>query len=227
MSARAAQRKNPRGRPQTITRERLVEAAIEMGLVNLTLAGIARRLGITVQSIYNYVKDRDELVKLTADVLAERFPMPEDANEEWKDWIYKVAYALKRTYEHAPGIAMIIMSTPYHSAPHRAERWETALKVAARSGFCTERAIRATLAVQEFTLAWVAREDLHGMQHDAAGSSPKTIGRGAALARELQFLYHKTDITINIERFDFTLRALIDGLFRARNSTRRRRGAPR
>ncbi|KQU52510.1 hypothetical protein ASG72_06130 [Bosea sp. Leaf344] len=43
----------PRGRPRTITRERIANAGIALGLPKITIVGIAAKLGISHMALYS------------------------------------------------------------------------------------------------------------------------------------------------------------------------------
>lgn len=53
----AAHGQRRRGRLPRISRDRIVEAAYELGIENLTMAAVAERLGVSHQSLYNWVQD--------------------------------------------------------------------------------------------------------------------------------------------------------------------------
>ena len=58
--------KRPRGRPRTLSRERVIETALEIasteGLDAASLRGVARRLGMRETSLYTYVSSKDDLL---------------------------------------------------------------------------------------------------------------------------------------------------------------------
>jgi hypothetical protein len=79
------------------------------------------------------------------------------------------------------------------------------------------------VAVHEFAYAWVARAEQRGGETDR--SLPKPAARGTKGEEEepLTFrAYKEAKRHSENERFDFTLRALLDGLLRAGTSNARR-----
>ena len=56
-----------RGRPPSITRERIVEAGIEMGLPNITFVGLAAALGVSHMALYKHVANLEALKALVAE----------------------------------------------------------------------------------------------------------------------------------------------------------------
>lgn len=59
------------GRPRQLSLEKIVDAALEIGLANLTLTAVAARLGVKPAALYTYVENRDALVACVARRLME------------------------------------------------------------------------------------------------------------------------------------------------------------
>ena len=82
--------KGRRGRPRTLDLDRLVDAAIEMGLSNLDMDALASRLGVGAGTIYGYVRSRDELVSLAAGrIFGKRLLL--DTGQSWQEAIRQMA----------------------------------------------------------------------------------------------------------------------------------------
>lgn len=66
-----------RGRPPSITRERIVERALvvldEAGVDGLTMKSLAGDLGVTPMALYRHVDDKENLLALALDAIAEPF----------------------------------------------------------------------------------------------------------------------------------------------------------
>src|SRR5258708_11524452 len=56
----------PRGRPRQIDRERIVEAALDVGLESLTMRAVAERLGVHPSALNYHVSGRGELRRAVA-----------------------------------------------------------------------------------------------------------------------------------------------------------------
>jgi len=81
----AADGQRRRGRPPRISRDHIVDAACEVGIENLTMAAVAERLGVTHQSLYGWVQDRDELIDLVSDRLIRRIEiLPPADPADWR-----------------------------------------------------------------------------------------------------------------------------------------------
>lgn len=81
------------GRPRRLTLEMVLDAANEMGIENLSMKKLASELGVGIATIYRYVADRDELVRLA---LARRHSHPFIVTPEmdWRDVIRGYADSL-------------------------------------------------------------------------------------------------------------------------------------
>ncbi|QNN59052.1 TetR/AcrR family transcriptional regulator [Diaphorobacter ruginosibacter] len=69
------QKKQPsaRGRPRTITRERIADAGIEIGIPNITFVGVAAALGVSHMALYKHVPSLAELKHLVAEEIFSRW----------------------------------------------------------------------------------------------------------------------------------------------------------
>jgi AcrR family transcriptional regulator len=81
------------GRPRLLTLEMVLDAANEMGIENVSMKKLASDLGVGIATIYRYVTDRDELVRLA---LARRssHPFIVTPKMDWRDVIKGYAQSL-------------------------------------------------------------------------------------------------------------------------------------
>lgn len=66
-----------RGRPRTITRERIANAGIDTGLARITFVGIASSLGVSHMALYKHVRNLEALKRLVAEEIFERWRLPQ------------------------------------------------------------------------------------------------------------------------------------------------------
>ncbi|CAK7055023.1 TetR/AcrR family transcriptional regulator [Kerstersia gyiorum] len=99
-----------RGRPRTITRERIADAGIEIGLPNITFVGVAAAMGVSHMALYKHVPSLEELKRLVAEEVFSRWqiPVPRDDNRDGLNEYLTVFSASVRGFVKAhPGV------TPY------------------------------------------------------------------------------------------------------------------
>lgn len=72
------------GRPRQLSLAKIVDAALELGLENVTLTAVAAKLGVKPAALYTYIDNRDALVTRVAQRLMQR-PPAELAGRSWAD----------------------------------------------------------------------------------------------------------------------------------------------
>lgn len=74
------------GRPRQVSTEKIVEAAVSIGFVDLSMSSVAAALGVNHSTLYNYVSSREELISLMIDHIFSNadWPPPLDP-AQWRD----------------------------------------------------------------------------------------------------------------------------------------------
>ncbi len=101
-----------RGRPRTITRERLSDAGIEITLPNVTILGIAAHLGVSAKALYKHVSGLEELKQQIAEDLFLRWELPPpapDGGEGLESFMLSFSQSMWMLVEQHPGIAPYIL----------------------------------------------------------------------------------------------------------------------
>lgn len=102
-----------RGRPPRITVDQILTAAIEVaddeGMTALSMARVAKRVGVAAMSLYTHVPGKAELVELMVDaVMREReLPGPADRPEGWREQIVLYAQRTRATHRRHPWLREI------------------------------------------------------------------------------------------------------------------------
>lgn len=149
-----------RGRPHTLSYERIGEAVIEMGLESFSVRGLAEHLGVVEKTLYNYAPGRTGLVALGMEHAMRRSPEAPVAfwtdRTGWRELLEGVAAQAWRFMNAVPGVGSLI-AQGVHS---RAEAAYTAQAGAAlmRRGFGADQALEALVLVFDLvTTAFVRR----------------------------------------------------------------------
>jgi len=66
-----------RGRPRTITTEKIADAGIAMGLPDVTFVGVAAALGVSHMALYKHVPNLEALRHLIAEEIFHRWELPQ------------------------------------------------------------------------------------------------------------------------------------------------------
>ncbi|MCQ1579874.1 TetR family transcriptional regulator, partial [Streptomyces parvus] len=67
------------GRPPSLTRSAIAEAALAEGVAGFSMPGVAARLGAGHSTLYRYADNRDALVRSAIELVAERTARPAGA----------------------------------------------------------------------------------------------------------------------------------------------------
>lgn len=103
-------RRATRGRPPTITRERIADAGIALGLPNITFVGLAAAMGVSHMALYKHVAGLEELKRLVADEIFRRWQIPQACSNdvgELKQYLTLFAASVREFVKSHPGV------TPY------------------------------------------------------------------------------------------------------------------
>jgi DNA-binding transcriptional regulator YhcF (GntR family) len=104
--------RRPRPSPdQELSRERVVQAAIEIadheGLDAVSMRGVAARLGVAAMSPYRHVAGKDDLILLMADAAYAEATYPDEPPEGWRARLELGARTLWALYRRHPWLAQI------------------------------------------------------------------------------------------------------------------------
>lgn len=99
-----------RGRPRTITRERIADAGLAIGLPNITFVGVAAELGVSHMALYRHVPSLHALKHLVAEEAFGRWQIPQPdggAAGDLKDYLRVFSESVQAFVKAHPGL------TPY------------------------------------------------------------------------------------------------------------------
>ena len=106
---------SPEERPRGLTRDRLVEAALDLmnheGLDGLAMRGLAERLDVKAASLYWHVRDRDELLELLAESILEKVRRPRAATG-WRDAVLATSESLRRQTARQRDAGRVLLEAP-------------------------------------------------------------------------------------------------------------------
>lgn len=139
------------GRPARLTRELVAEAAHEVGFENLTMRTVADHLGVSVPGLYHYVRNKDDLLRLAAEVSSGRMQLPEDHGQHWAVWLYECAVHNRRAFVAEPGLLRQFVDGAI-GADKNSDSMDTVLGTLVRQGFTIHEARLAYGLISEFAI---------------------------------------------------------------------------
>jgi TetR/AcrR family transcriptional regulator, tetracycline repressor protein len=157
-----------------LTRERLVEAALELigeeGLDALSMRALADRLEVKAASLYWHVRDRRELLELLAESILESVSRPGRA-VGWRAGVLATGEALRRRVAAQKDAAQILLEVP--EALERSDAFSSLRSQLESAGLHAAEARDVALMVMTYAVS--ARAEPSGM-------SPVRAGEPASIA---------------------------------------------
>lgn len=102
----------PAGRPRRLSLERVLDEALAMGIDNIEMAPLAKRLGVAVGTLYSYVNSREHLIFQIASRQGQDMVV-KDVGQIWQDIIREHAGL---TFERLRGWPQMIVNLVSGSA---------------------------------------------------------------------------------------------------------------
>lgn len=207
-----------RGRPPRVSAQDIVAAAIDMGLSRVTLAEVAKRLGVTVPALYRHVRNRDEIVKLAAIELAMQRGRPGGDTAQaahWAEVVRGCAHGMVALFSAEPQLICEVMNGTL-GPDGEMDFVEQFLAALTRHGFTPAEGIRIHHAVA--MLAIGAAVSATAMKSGYAGGQSHAQAIRAALGRrspaELPLLRESLPAYLNIDpqQWQESLEALVAGI---------------
>jgi AcrR family transcriptional regulator len=209
-----------RPRREPLTRERIVRAALrimdEEGLEAVTMRRVGRELGVEAMSLYNHVRDKEDILdSLCEEVLAE-FQIPQV--DGWKEAARQGAREYRRLLLAHPNVIRLMSErkAPFTN-PDSLRAYEFALGLFRSLGLSEADSVKAFHAFGGYILGYVMME-LGPMvagpddeAHILAHQEMARVLESADLPRLREALPHIIDCNLE-EQFDFGLDLLIEGL---------------
>ncbi|MGI9601066.1 MAG: TetR/AcrR family transcriptional regulator [Acidimicrobiales bacterium] len=136
-----------RGRPCTIDRSRILAAARELPIDQLTMASLARHLGVTPAALYHYFPNRDAVFDALAADLVDGVTVP-DPELPWSDFLEQLAGNLRAHLLDSPWALALTGRT--HPVGAGLRLVEQCLQVLMAAGFDARSAAQTSLLVIRF-----------------------------------------------------------------------------
>ncbi|MFD7923535.1 TetR/AcrR family transcriptional regulator C-terminal domain-containing protein [Streptomyces sp. NPDC059740] len=172
-----AARKRARGERAGLTRERVLDAALELvdrdGVEGLTMRRLGALLGVEAMTLYHYVPHKDALLDGVVErVFAPALPAV-DGDTDWRTYLTGYAHALRAALAHHPG-ALPLAATRRAVTDATLDAVERGLSVLTAASFPLGRALDLLNTLSLLVIAHTAAEARHAA---AAGEAEP---RGAA-----------------------------------------------
>jgi AcrR family transcriptional regulator len=148
---------------ERLTRQRVVDAALVVmdseGLDAVTMRRVAREVGVEAMSLYNHVRDKDDLLQGVCERIMASYEFPDDGG----DWIERAkagARAWRRVLQAHPDLVRLFAEThgPAPSSPESLRPTEFALTLFRQAGLSERDTIQAFHAFGGYIQGFVMME---------------------------------------------------------------------
>ena len=203
---------------RTLTPDLIVGKAIALadaaGIQKLSMRKLAAALDVTAMSLYNHVKNKEDLLDLMLDQVVAEFARP-DVDGQWDDMIRRRAHSMRTALKAHPWALSLLTSRINLGAAMFADMNATT-GCLITSGFSYAQADWAKNAVDSFTYGYVLQEMNFPVEPDQYQATARQFlpmiskadyphFHGAAVAVAEGAYDGQTD-------FDFGLSMVLDGL---------------
>jgi AcrR family transcriptional regulator len=157
---------------EKLSRERVIEAALhvldEEGVDAVTMRRIGRELGVEAMSLYNHVRDKEDLMDGICTAIMAGFDYPEIDEQDLLGTGRRAALAWRQVLKAHPNVTQIFAErTKPMTAPEAMRPMEFALDLLRRAGLSDRDAVRTFNAFGGYIQGFVLMEtgqmwDRHG-----------------------------------------------------------------
>ncbi|MCX6407596.1 MAG: TetR/AcrR family transcriptional regulator [Propionibacteriales bacterium] len=101
------------GRPATISTQKILDTAEDVGLTNLTRAAVAERLGVSAGTIRHHVESTHRLYSLTAARIFARLDLEAEEAATWQHYLLTLGRRFAALVTTHPGVDDYVLRGPY------------------------------------------------------------------------------------------------------------------
>jgi AcrR family transcriptional regulator len=207
-------------RREPLSRDRVIQTALrimdEGGLEAVTMRRIGRELGVEAMSLYNHVRDKEDILDSICEAVLAEFRVPEA--DDWADGIRRAAREYRRLLLAHPTVVTLMTERkrPFTN-PESLRAYEYALELFRTAGLSEADAVKAFHTFGGYILGFVTME--RGMivggpddeVHAHAHLEMTQLLESADLPRMREALPHFMEVDLD-EQFEFGLDLLIEGI---------------
>jgi AcrR family transcriptional regulator len=207
-------------RREPLTRQRIVREALRImdaeGLEAVSMRRIGRELGVEAMSLYNHVRDKEDILDSICEEVMTEFRPPE--GQDWAESARLGAQEYRRLLLAHPNVVTLMTErkAPFTN-PESLRGYEFALDMFRRAGLSLTDSLKAFHVFGGYILGYVTMElgtmmggpedEEHARAHQEMARMVETVN----LPRLREALPHLSDCDIE-EQFEFGLGLLIEGI---------------
>ncbi|MEU4224171.1 TetR/AcrR family transcriptional regulator [Nonomuraea sp. NPDC026600] len=159
----------------SLTRERIVVAALDLarreGLGAVTIRRVAEESGASRMALYRHVADKEALIELVADAVAEAVVPPVATDRPWREQLRAFARELRATLLAYPGFADLLAARHGHG-PGSLRLFDTVIGIIRSAGMDGAEAARWFTVFMDVVAGRVHRESSGDAHSVLLGHAP-------------------------------------------------------
>jgi len=210
-----------------LNRDRILAAAVEIaderGVAAITMRAVASRLGVEAMSLYNHVANKDDILDGMADLVANQFDLPQDA-DTWREAMRRRAVSAHQVFGRHPWAPMLFDSRE-SSGPARLHYFDWVLGTLMTAGFSVDGAGRAFSLLDSYVYGFGIQQFNVSASGDASAEEMAEAILASIPRDEYPYLHqmavHAMRVGYDAEAdFGFGLEIILDGLERILEESR-------
>lgn len=213
--------KGPQQQPVLpLTRERILQAALAFadanGIESLSMRKLAGDLGVEAMSLYNHVKNKDEIIDSVVDMVVGEIDLPH-LEVDWKDAMRQRARSAHEVLLRHPWVTLALVSRA-SAGPAMLRYIDTTLGCLREAGFSFEEADRIWNAMDNHIYGYTLQElNFPFAEPEYANAAQEFVEQTSI--DEYPYFRQLTEMIISreydgVHNFDFGLELILDGLER-------------
>ena len=191
-----------------------IDLADEQGIGAVTMRAVAARLGVEAMSLYNHVKNKDEMLDGMIDLVVEEIDLPADT-DDWREAMRCRAVSAHEAFARHLWAPTLIDSRET-SGPARLRYFDWVLGTLVRAGFSYEGASRCFSVLDSYIYGFGRQQ----FNLSVEGIPPEVMAemfRAAVPADVYPYLHRMATEAMETgydaeADFDFGLEVILDGL---------------
>jgi len=205
---------------EKLTRERVVEAALRVldaeGIEAVTMRRVAREVGVEAMSLYNHVRDKEDLLDAVVEHVLLDFPTPDvDPSLDWSEYGRQVARGWRSVLIAHPHVLPLLAGSRSPVAnPDAMLPMETALRALREAGLSDRDAVQAFHAIGGYIFGFVLMETREMFGGPGSAMTPEELEASipADLLPNVAACFPAMCAIDPDEQFEFGLDLLLRGL---------------
>lgn len=167
------------GRPPRVSVQRIIAAALDIGLEQASLKQIAEHLGVAPATLYRHVRNRNELLRLAAFELTLARRLPQGKDEHWSELATRYAETLFESFCAEPQLMNELLKG--RLGPHaEIDVLEQFLQAIGQHGFDVQQGVWLFHTIGTLTLG--AAAGAIGLQASRESGQPWSVAMREALS---------------------------------------------